>query len=1121
MLIPIANQPLLVFKRGMSRLFILALVLALAVLVMAQSLAGPTAAPAPDIKLDLSSLPLSFIPNAGQIDPAVRFQTHDMGGTVFFTADEVVLVLPAAGPDTSSVLRLHFVGANPAPQVASAEQLPGVVNYFTGRDPAAWRTNVPTYAGVVYQQLYPGIDLRYDGTSGRLKGTYVVAPGADPGRIRWQHAGATQVRVDAATGNLVIGVAGAGQTESTLVEQAPVAWQNIDGRQVPVTVAYDLGSDGTIGFALGTYNPAYPLTIDPTLIYSTYLGGTGRDDGEGIAVDGAGNAYITGSTSSTNFPTKNALQGSKSGASDEDDVFVSKINVAGNSLVYSTFLGGAENDQGNDIAVDGAGNAYITGRTHSTDFPTKNPIQANCKLISGFLCLGDAFVAKLNANGNALEYSTYLGGDQIEQAEGIAVDTDGNAYVTGSTTSTNFPTQAPFQGSLGGGFDAYVAKLNAAGSALVYSTFMGGSANDFGAAIALDGTGRAYVTGETHSTNFPTQSPFQAAYAGNSDCFVARLNAAGSALEFSTYLGGSDKDYAYGIAANSAGQAFLAGHTESTNFPTTAGAFDTSCGTDGNCNNDTGYYSYGDAFVTKLNAAGSALEFSTFLGGSDLDKGHDLAVDGSGNVYVTGDTFSTDFPTLNAFQGASNGDADAYVVKLNAAGSALEYSSYLGGAKSDHGNNLALDGTGYVLVAGLTSSTDFPTVNPLQGSLRGVGDVFLAKIDGAGVTPPTPGPNLSGSRKQASRFKLGPGETLTFTIRLHNSGTEAATATVTDQIPSQMTYVAGSVTGGGSYDPGTRTITWNNVAVPLGGDVLLTFDVTATVDTPTLVVNTAVITPQGKPAIERQAAVLLLPVAVDDDTVPPVVNSVTIDDQDVLTNRSVTLHISASDDVGVEKMYIREWQLATTPFPHWEVVRSTGWVDFDANPAWTLGAQNGVHFVAVWVADAGLNVSQLDRRALDYASLVLPGATVAHHGLVPYLVHYQAGTNVTATLSPSAGDADLYVWYPGSFLAPDQKSTNPGTATDQVQFSAPRTGTYLFVVHGYTAATYNLAISPAGGPQAWSATGVQAAAASPTATSKAGELTTEPVLTWTGLDPLGVAVPPVGPVSIYLPLIYR
>jgi hypothetical protein len=487
---------------------------------------------------DASTLPLAFIPNMGQTDPAVRFQVKSMGGMIFFTPGEVVLSLPAPsqttldhtrnrrdtrhGPEASrpapNVLRLRFAGANVSPNITGVDSLPGSANFLIGNDPSAWHTDLPTYAGIVYGQLYSGVDLRYDGAVGRFKSTYTVAPGADPTRIRWHYDGATGVQVDAA-GNLLIALPPviSGTTilpAPTLIEQTPTAWQTIAGQRVPVAVHYTLALGGSISFVLGAYNPTQPLTIDPALNYSTPLGGVSADAGLGIAVDNAGSAYVTGETSSLNFPTAGAPQPISGGAA---DAFVSKLNADGTALVYSTYLGGNKADAGYGIAVASDGTALVTGYTLSSNFPLVNAYQG---AFGGFV---DAFVARLSTAGNALLYSTYLGSSGRDSGYGIASDGASNAFVTGTTDSANFPTVSARQSTKGGSADAFVTELNGAGS-LVYSTYHGGSAADEGFGIAVDGVGNAYITGYTYSYNFPTASPYQSAKANLEDAFVSKLS---------------------------------------------------------------------------------------------------------------------------------------------------------------------------------------------------------------------------------------------------------------------------------------------------------------------------------------------------------------------------------------------------------------------------------------------------------------------------------------------------------------------------------------------------------------------------------------------------------------------
>ena len=732
-------------------------------------------------------LPLSFEANQGQTGSEVRFLSRGNGYSLFLTSNEAVLSLqsrdgtsrpavdregatttphledqfgplasargsgwlfrerrgepegPAGrgrvpyGPNPNrdrkgAVLRMKLVGANPAAQVTGLEQLPGKSNYFIGNDPAKWRTNVPTYAKVRYGNVYSGIDLVYYGNQRQLEYDFVVAPGADPRDIRLaiqsrDREGAVALRIDG-EGDLVLESEG-----SELRLHQPVIYQEISGARQRIggnfvvhgTPGQVHGKPGQVqggrqvGFEVARYDASKPLIIDPVLTYSTYLGGSNGDEGLGIAVDSSGNAYVTGWTSSTNYPTTNAFQAATGGL---QDAFVTKLNAAGSALVYSTYLGGSGGETGFGIAVDSSGNAYVTGQTQSSNFPTANAFQA-ANGNPGF-SPADAFVAKLNAAGSALVYSTYLGGSGNDWGAGIAVDASGNAYVTGTTYSTNFPTANAFQAAFGGCGncgDAFVTKLNAAGSALVYSTYLGGGDFDAGQGIAVDSSGNAYVTGGTSSADFPTANAFQAKFGGYIDAFVTKLNATGSALVYSTYLGGSSRDHGLGIGVDSSGNAYVTGQTDSTNFPT-ANAFQAAFG---------GGYRL-DAFVTKLNAAGSALVYSTYLGGSGEDSGQGIAVDSSGNAYVTGSTQSTNFPTANAFQAAFGGTRDAFVTKLNTAGSALVYSTYLGGSGNEYGNGIGVDSSGNAYVTGWTQSTNFPTANAFQAAFGGSGDAFVTKF---------------------------------------------------------------------------------------------------------------------------------------------------------------------------------------------------------------------------------------------------------------------------------------------------------------------------------------------------------------------------------------------------------
>jgi len=1070
---------------------------------------------APVTHANLGALPLAFVPNLGQTASQVLFQVHDLDGTVFMTASELILALPQ-----STVVRLAYLGAQSALRVTGGQLLPGSVNYLIGSNPARWHTHVPIYSSVVYQGLYPGIDLRYLGQSGTLESVYDLAPGADASQIRWRHSGAAVARVDA-KGRLLL-YRSAADTKPLLVEHAPLAWQVIAGKRVPVASRYIQHTDGSFGFKLGAYNPAYSLTIDPTLVYSSYFGGSEMDTAGGIALDGSGNIYIAGTTNSVDFPRQSAMQSANHGWT---DAFVMKLNPAGDTLLYGTYLGGGDDDDASGLAVDTDGNAYIIGDTSSNDFPTHNAYAAHCALSNG-ICIGDAFLAKLSPTGSSLLYGTYLGGANPDSAAGIAVDDEGSAYLAGATFSTGFPTRGAYQASLKGPVDAFVTRLDTTltGSAsLVYSTFLGGSASDFGSAIALDGE-RVVVTGQTVSTNFPTRDPLQAASKGAGDIFITSLSPQGDSLVFSTYLGGSHQDYAYAVATSVQGDAYLTGNTLSTDFPTLSPFQDASGGAS-------------DAFITGISAAGDEWLLSTYWGGSGAEYGYAIGVDGFGDLYLAGETQSGDFPLENSIQGYK-GKGDAFAAKFVPGEPQSYYSTLLGGSDSDYAGGLDLDDEGNLFLVGVTYSTNFPTLDPLYDSYAGNGDVFVAKINDLGENPPvpteegnpTPLPTplppphfnpLFGSYKTASQCTLLPGETLTFSIHLHNSGTSTVSADVVDKLPAGVTYQPGSADPAAVYNSAGRTLTWEGVDVPAGEDILLNFEVTTNVQNPTVAVNTASITADGD-TFDRKFAVVLGSHPIAPDVIRPVVESFTIDQADVLASQEVTLHTQVSDSSDAKWMLLREWQLSSDLFPHWELVESTGWIPFDASFPWTLGDQSGVHYMTIWVADGDENVSLWGRSSFDFASLVLPDTDISQAGLVPYLVYYEAGESVTATLTPANGDADLYVWYPDSFIFPDQVSAHPGKAEEQVHFTAPADGIYIFLVHGFMASTYDLSITPVGGAPT-QALASQAVVGQGTSVTRSDGLIQEPVFNLIGLDPFGTQGPaaPGAPSLIYIPMISR
>jgi hypothetical protein len=649
-------------------------------------------------------LPLTFEINQGQTDDQVDFLSRGPGYNIFLTATEAVFASPKASITGGHrpVMRMQLVGSAADPAVQGVDALPGKVNYFRGQDAASWQTKVPIYRQVKYSAVYPGIDLVYYGQSQQLEYDFIVAPGADPGTIKLGFAGVEQTTVDA-QGDLVLKTAGG----PPLRFQKPVMFQIDNGRRHAIEGGYVHHSPHQIGFRVGAYDRTQPLIIDPVLSYSTYLGGSGIDYGESIAVDATGAVYVSGTTYSNDFPTVNPVQsGPKRGGY---DLYVAKLTPDGTALVYATYLGGNDYDYASDIAVDAAGAAYVSARVTSTDFPMVNAFQSAKK---GHPNSTEAVVAKLSADGSRLIYSTYLGGIGNEGGEAIAVDLTGAAYITGTTDSADFPLVNNSQSRPGGAPEnAFVAKLAPDGTALVYSTYFGGTGIEYAGDIAVDSLGAAYVVGITTSSDFPSVNPLQAAHGGGDyDAFVAKFAPDGTRLIYSTYLGGSGADSGDGITTDASGAAYVTGWTTSTDFPTmnalqpqhNGGSLDT--------------------FVVKMAPEGGAMIYGTYLGGSGYDRGSNIAVDTAGAAHVIGLTYSSDFPTVNALQAASGGSTDAFVFKLSPDGASLVYSTYLGGSKAESLSirmGITVDLAGATYVTGATQSHDFPTVNALQPEIGG------------------------------------------------------------------------------------------------------------------------------------------------------------------------------------------------------------------------------------------------------------------------------------------------------------------------------------------------------------------------------------------------------------------
>jgi hypothetical protein len=686
----------------------------------------PAAASRPGTSALYGKLPLSFEANEGQVDRAVKFLSRGEGYALFLTATEAVLTL--AGPrHETAVVRMGPAGGNRHPRMVGLNRLTMESNYFRGNDPQQWHTGVATYAGVRYEGVYAGVDLVFRGNRRQLEYDLVIAPGADPRRIRLAFRGADPITIGP-RGELILHT-----PAGDVIQQPPAVYQEagkeprqIEGHYVLLAPALSGGRPESaqceVGFAVGPYDRGRPLIIDPVLAYSTFLGAGGDDRAFAIAVDGLGNAYLTGLTSSLTFP---GISGSSIQAANLGgffDVFVTKVNPAGTAIVYSTFLGGSGAEHGNSIAVDGAGNVYVTGNTTSTTFPGVNGSSIQPAPGGGV----DAFLTKINATGTAIVFSTFLGGGGDDSGNGVAVDGAGNVIVMGNTTSTTFPgvNGSSIQPANGGGVDLFVAKINPAGTAIVYSTFLGGSGDEIGRGLAVDAGGNAYLTGQTTSATFPgvSGSSLQPGSGGGFDAFVIKINPGGTAIVYSTFLGGSGTDVGHGIAVDAAGNAYVTGQTSSAAFPGV-----TVRSLQGN--NGGGF----DAFVTMIDSEGAGIVYSTFLGGIGDDAGLGIAVDDAGNAYVTGFTTSTNFPGVGAgsLQAENAGSSDAFVTAIGPGGAAFVYSTYLGGSRDDAGFGIALDGTGSAYVAGATNSASFPGVG--GGAIQpanagGLWDAFVTKL---------------------------------------------------------------------------------------------------------------------------------------------------------------------------------------------------------------------------------------------------------------------------------------------------------------------------------------------------------------------------------------------------------
>jgi hypothetical protein len=649
---------------------------------------------------------LAFVPNGGQNDTAVRYQAHSPGVNLFFTNDGLTLAWTGGSESQAGGARLNFLGANSTPDVSGREAQLGVVNYMLGDNPDNWQRGLPTYGVVTYEALYPGISLAYSGQGRQLAAVFQVEAGADPAQIGWAFEWGRPV-LDEAGGLKLIFDGQAAETAVTL--SPPVAWQTVDDQDVAVTAAFSLDERGQVGLALESYDTERPLAILTNMNY----GGIGSwDIAWAIAAGPTGIAYVVGETGAPIFPLANPYQPEYGGGS--RDAFVTAFAPDGQSLVYSTFLGGSEGDIAYGIAVDDMNRAFVAGSTGSMDFPLSNPIQSYG---GGF---SDTFLTVLAPDGQSLAYSTYLGGsssDGLNEGAGdIVLDGSGRAYVVGETASPDFPLANPQQPVFGGDRDAFVTVFAPDGQSLDYSTYLGGNSYDGAQGIEVDSNGQIYVTGNTWSSDFPLANPLFPILNSATDAFVTVYAPNGQSLEYSTYLGGNNSDYGKGIGVDSNGQIYVTGDTASSNFPV-ASPYQQDYG-GGNR----------DAFVTVFAQDGQSLVYSTYLGTGSWEQVSGLFVDGSGRAYLVGQTGSPNFPVVNPLLTFGGGCCDAFVTVFAPDGQSLEYGTFLGGNSGETGTDIALDGNGRIYVTGHTTSDDFPVANPFDSTYGGSVDAFVSVI---------------------------------------------------------------------------------------------------------------------------------------------------------------------------------------------------------------------------------------------------------------------------------------------------------------------------------------------------------------------------------------------------------
>jgi uncharacterized protein (TIGR03437 family) len=651
-------------------------------------------------------LPLAFEANKGQFDASVKYLAHGKNHDLLLTSTGAVLV------NGTGATQMRLAGARSS-RIEATDQLPGLANYFIGSDRSRWRTHVPTYSRIVYRGVYPGIDQIYYGSRGELEYDFIVAPEARPDTIQLEFRGASRVQIED-SGDLVVTTAA-----GVFRHRKPVVYQVIGGDLRAVSGSYLRKGRNRVGFHVGSYDRSHPLVIDPVMQFSMFVGGAAFEQLYGATLDTAGNIYLTGVTTSPNF-SLNAphATGNTLGWA---NAFVVKLNPTASSVLYTTYFGGRYNEAGYSVAVDAAGNAYVAGTTNSDDLPV-TPGAYQSKFLGGFLpndigVVGDGFVAKIDPSGDTLLYLTYLGGPNAEVVYDMAIDSAGNAYVVGSTKSVTFPITPDAAMRYGGDVDGFLAKLNSTGTALLYSTFIGGSGTDGVNRIVLDSAENIYLTGIC-SLIFPTTSgAYQKVNAGSGDAFVMKLNTAGKVV-FSTLLGAQAIDNGEAIAVDAQGNVYVAGATSSVTFPVQAGAA------------PAVVPGPASLFVSKFDPTGATLLYTKILGGQKKMYNPAIAVAADGSLFLAAATDSSDIATTpDALQTKLKGAENLVVAKLNPAGTAFSFLSYLGGQGMEFPGRIMLDPAGNLIIAGTTSSGDFPVKGPLgQIYNGGTGDAFVTKL---------------------------------------------------------------------------------------------------------------------------------------------------------------------------------------------------------------------------------------------------------------------------------------------------------------------------------------------------------------------------------------------------------